>query len=897
MAVISGSEELTKGKMKKGKSASSPAKRNNCPGVRLVGGRIYDSVQGKTCHQCRQKTMDFMVGCKNMGKDKPCPMHLCHKCLLNRKKRGCEPTGQLVRTAKATGYSSVSDLLQIAGINNNDQIKSLKDMNASWKKINTSKNEESIVSSENSGKENCIEEVIDINVNPLDLPKNPSDKQSAGCKRKKVNEKPDDTLSKDNVVNELDGPHDGEKKQKKLMQGQLESEFDSKRGAAASAKETLSEESQDFTKNKEVSLRECSVKDNTLAKSDLCALTPLPQGTGVTAIGDIDLQSEDILDIKKGQPEAVLRDIMQGRSSRRGKCSLTIQFLNNLLSSLKGEEEERFSAETSTEGKNSWYAELKMLISESPSVSRTMGLHSLGNDVEEFENLNPSEKLKILNFICDEILETAKIRDWMDNQNSKFAEKAKEAKEKVTAAKDEEKRLKKKMQDEIAQAIIAKNGAPFSISEHDAIVSQIKHETAEAHACVVESQNTRSKYNKNSEAVRTEPFFSGTDGNVYWRLKCYGDKSILLSQDVGAGNTAASDEKWFAFDVEQKEIIEKRINYLRLVIRNGRGISVVVDVGFNMYGRNNAEFFENIYPYKTRHEQFSGGPKRPRDEPSENVHNEENPRHSTRQRTSTSFGLDFVTFLLENEPQTFKEAMVSSDSSFWKEAVNSKIDSILSNHTWELVDLPPGNKPLGSKWIFKRKMKVSGIMDKYKARLVVKGFKQKESLDYFDTYSPVIRITSIRMLIALAAVYGFEIHQMDVKTAVLNGELEEEIYMEQPEGFVVLGKENKVCKLIKSLYGLKQAPKQWHSKFDQTMLANGFKINECDKCVYIKDTPNHQVIVCLSVDDMLIISRDIFDINATKRMLESKFDMKDVGVADVILGIRIHRTSQGLTLS
>ncbi|PHT43509.1 ATP phosphoribosyltransferase 1, chloroplastic [Capsicum baccatum] len=241
--------------------------------------------------------------------------------------------------------------------------------------------------------------------------------------------------------------------------------------------------------------------------------------------------------------------------------------------------------------------------------------------------------------------------------------------------------------------------------------------------------------------------------------------------------------------------------------------------------------------------------------------------------------------------------MSSSDSSFWKEEVNSEIDSILSNHTWELVDLPPGNKPLGSKWIFKRKMKTDGSIEKYKARLVVKGFNQKEGLDYFDTYSPVTRITSIRMLIALAAVYDLQIHQMDVKTAFLNGELEEEIYMEQPEGFVVPGKENKVCKLVKSLYGLKQAPKQWHAKFDQTMLANGFKINECDKCVYIKDTPNHQVIVCLYVDDMLIISRDICDINATKRMLESKFDMKDLGVADVILGIRIHRTPQGLALS
>ncbi|KAF3668570.1 hypothetical protein FXO37_09489 [Capsicum annuum] len=111
---------------------------------------------------------------------------------------------------------------------------------------------------------------------------------------------------------------------------------------------------------------------------------------------------------------------------------------------------------------------------------------------------------------------------------------------------------------------------------------------------------------------------------------------------------------------------------------------------------DNAELFENIYPYKTKHEQSSGS-KQPRDESSENVHNEENPICSTRQRTSTSFGSDFVTFFLENESQTFKEAMSSLDSSFWKEVVNSEIDSILSNHTWELVDLPPGNKPLGSK--------------------------------------------------------------------------------------------------------------------------------------------------------------------------------------------------------
>ncbi|KAK4286227.1 hypothetical protein QN277_002813 [Acacia crassicarpa] len=138
---------------------------------------------------------------------------------------------------------------------------------------------------------------------------------------------------------------------------------------------------------------------------------------------------------------------------------------------------------------------------------------------------------------------------------------------------------------------------------------------------------------------------------------------------------------------------------------------------------------------------------------------------------------------------------------------------------------------------------------------------------------------------------------MDVKTAFLNGELEEEIYLEQPEGFVVSGQERKVCRLIKSLYGLKQAPKQWHAKFDEVILSNGFSINKCDKCVYIRNTENGFAIVCLYVDDMLITGSNNQMIKATKRLLTSKFDMKDMGLADVILGIKIHRTSGGLALS
>ncbi|KAL0431969.1 UNVERIFIED_CONTAM: Retrovirus-related Pol polyprotein from transposon TNT 1-94 [Sesamum radiatum] len=276
---------------------------------------------------------------------------------------------------------------------------------------------------------------------------------------------------------------------------------------------------------------------------------------------------------------------------------------------------------------------------------------------------------------------------------------------------------------------------------------------------------------------------------------------------------------------------------------------------------------------------------------------DEEPRRSKRVISAKTFGPEFLTYVLENEPRTINEALSSPEAPFWKEAINSEIESIMQNHTWELVDLLPGSTPLGCKWVLKRKYKADGYIDKYKARLVAKGFKQKEGLDFFDTYSPVTRIMSIRVLIAIAALYDFEIHQMDDKTAFLNGELDEETYMEQPEGFVIPGQEKKVCRLVKSLYGLKQPPKQWHEKFDRTILSNGFKINECDKCVYVKNSHKSLIIVCLYVDDILIMEskRDI--ILTTKRILTKHFDMKYMSLTDVILGIKISKTSDGLALS
>ncbi|KAL6314756.1 hypothetical protein AAG906_027104 [Vitis piasezkii] len=234
---------------------------------------------------------------------------------------------------------------------------------------------------------------------------------------------------------------------------------------------------------------------------------------------------------------------------------------------------------------------------------------------------------------------------------------------------------------------------------------------------------------------------------------------------------------------------------------------------------------------------------------------------------------------------------------FWKEAINDEMDSIMSNQTWEMVDLPLGSKPIGCKWVFRRKYHTDGMIQTFKARLVAKGFKQREGIDYFDTYAPVARTTSIRILFALASIHNLFVHQMDVKTAFLNEDLNEEVYMEQPEGFVLLGNENKVCKLVKSLYGLKQAPEKWHEKFDHAILSDGFRHNNVDKCLYSKTCDDYMVIVCLYVDDMLILSDDMKGIIETKRFLSSTFKMKDLGEVDTILGIKVKRNSGGYALN
>ena len=155
-------------------------------------------------------------------------------------------------------------------------------------------------------------------------------------------------------------------------------------------------------------------------------------------------------------------------------------------------------------------------------------------------------------------------------------------------------------------------------------------------------------------------------------------------------------------------------------------------------------------------------------------------RRSKRQRKETSYGDNFYTYLVGNEPLSFSEAISVPDAKNWDKAIRIEIDSIQKNNTWTLIDLPKGAKPIGCKWIFKKKYHPNRSIEKYKARLVAKGFSQKPNIDYFDTFTPVTKISSIRVLLALASIHRLVIHQMDVKTTFLNGELEKEIYMTQP---------------------------------------------------------------------------------------------------------------------
>ncbi|KAG2736889.1 hypothetical protein G9P44_000979 [Scheffersomyces stipitis] len=237
-------------------------------------------------------------------------------------------------------------------------------------------------------------------------------------------------------------------------------------------------------------------------------------------------------------------------------------------------------------------------------------------------------------------------------------------------------------------------------------------------------------------------------------------------------------------------------------------------------------------------------------------------------------------------PNTYEEAINSPDSEKWIEAMNTEMAAHSENDTWTLVDLPDKKtKVLGVRWVYT--IKDGG---KYKARLVVRGFQQRYGVDYKETFAPVIRSESVKLLLALAALYGKKVHQMDVSTAFLNGKIDLKIYMKQPSGYQDCSAFEKVCQLNKSLYGLKQAPLIWNETMNSFLEKIGFKRSLSEYGLYMR----RSVIIGLYVDDLLIAGDNQNEIKEIKGQLSAQFKMKDLGIARKFLGINITQGSDGI---
>jgi len=219
-----------------------------------------------------------------------------------------------------------------------------------------------------------------------------------------------------------------------------------------------------------------------------------------------------------------------------------------------------------------------------------------------------------------------------------------------------------------------------------------------------------------------------------------------------------------------------------------------------------------------------------------------------------------------------------------------------ANATWELVALPEDKKAIGCKWVYKVKHNVDGSMSRYKARLVAKGYAQTYDIDYEEIYSPVAKMTTVRAIIIIVTTKGWSLHQMDVKNVFLHGDLQEEVYMEQPLGYVDQTHPNLVCKLKKALYGLKQALRAWSEKIGEYLVTSGFQTSNADFSLYVKKTDHGIIVIVIYVDDLIITGDSDADISDLKKLLKQKFEMKDLGELHYFLGIGVIKSPKGIWL-
>ena len=248
------------------------------------------------------------------------------------------------------------------------------------------------------------------------------------------------------------------------------------------------------------------------------------------------------------------------------------------------------------------------------------------------------------------------------------------------------------------------------------------------------------------------------------------------------------------------------------------------------------------------------------------------------------------------EPTTYEEALRSEHAQQWIMAMNEEMESLLANNTWELEELPKGVQPIPVKWVYKIKRDANGNIERFKARLVAKGFRQKEGIDYNEVFAPVSKYTTLRALLAVVAKSDYELHQLDIKTAFLNGELEEDVYIEQAPGYHESNTRT-VCHLKRALYGLKQAPRTWHQRLDQELGQYRFYPTDADPSLYViahKDETTSYLLIY--VDDILIATSTMSRVSEIKNGLLKAFDARDLGPAKYFLGMTIERDRDKRTI-
>lgn len=239
-------------------------------------------------------------------------------------------------------------------------------------------------------------------------------------------------------------------------------------------------------------------------------------------------------------------------------------------------------------------------------------------------------------------------------------------------------------------------------------------------------------------------------------------------------------------------------------------------------------------------------------------------------------------------PRTFREAVQYAS---WRDAMALEFNALERNHTWDITDLPPNRRALGCQWVYRTKYKSDGTKERDKARLVVLGNHQEFGVDFTDTFAPVAKLATVRVLLSVAVARGWQVDQLDVNNAFLHGELTDEIYMKIPPGYTHLYP-GKVCRLRKSLYGLRQSPRNWFAKLRLALRRYGFRQAHADHTLFVYRSGPDMLVVLVYVDDILVAGNNSSLCTAFKKYLDECFNLKDLGPVSYFLGIECAR-SQG----